>query len=527
MARLSGGIGKNILSNWSALFLGIVVSFFLSPYVVNKLGDAYYGLWAVLMQFTGYLNLLDFGVREAVIRNASRANAKAAERKLNRVYSVSLLLYTLIALACILISVIGALSLEYWLDVDAAKLRDAQVAIALTGATIGLSFIFNLYSGILLGLQRFDIANAVTIPFTLVRATAIVLALGAGYKIIGLALIQLGVSVASGVLMIVACRMQVRRAGMRLRFRLLRYRHAVRLAKKLLGFSVQVLISNIGQRITFASDALVAAAFLPVASVTYYAIAGSLVDYFRSFAVSTVQVFSPMASNHHALREQDRIRNTLLSSTTLSLVVGAPVIIAYIVLGEPFIGLWMGERFAAASGTILVALGIGMVLSPAHHAMASVLYGLGKPHIVARCRIVEAIANLTLSLILVQRYGLVGIALGTTIPHLILTGLVLPWYACYAAQLRLRDFYTTVVLRCAVVSVPFLIGAIGLRRFVEFESLVSFFIAVGLLTILHFVVFMAVYFGKDGFKRPGANITSMLQGEFWRSQDSTNRAAVL
>lgn len=527
MAKLPGGIGKNILSNWSALFLGIVVSFFLSPYVVNKLGDAYYGLWAVLMQFTGYLNLLDFGVREAVIRNASRANAKTAERKLNRVYSVSLVLYTLIAFACILISVIGAMSLGHWLDVDPAKLTDASIAIGLTGATIGLSFIFNLYSGILLGLQRFDIVNAVTIPFILVRAAAIVLALGAGYKIVGLAAIQLGISVASGVLLYVTCGMQVRRVGMRLQFLRLRYRRTVRLAKKLLSYSVQVLISNIGQRITFASDALVAAAFLPVASVTYYAIAGSLVDYFRSFAVSTVQVFSPMASHHHALREQERIRGTLLSSTTLSLIVGAPVIIAYIVLGGPFIGLWMGERFAATSGAILVALGIGMVLSPAHHAMASVLYGLGKPQIVARCRVAEAIANLTLSIILVQRYGLVGIAWGTTIPHLALTGLFLPWYACRAARLKLRDFYIAVVLRCTIVSVPFLVGAIGLRRFMEFNNLLTFFIAVGALTALHFVTFMASYFGKEGFKRPGTSITSMLQGDFWRPQEGTNRAAII
>src|SRR5690606_4334604 len=126
---------------------------------------------------------------------------------------------------------------------------------------------------ILLGLQRFDIVNAVTIPFILVRAAAIVLALGAGYKIVGLAAIQLGISVASGVLLYVTCGMQVRRVGMRLQFLRLRYRRTVRLAKKLLSYSVQVLISNIGQRITFASDALVAAAFLPVASVTYYAIA--------------------------------------------------------------------------------------------------------------------------------------------------------------------------------------------------------------------------------------------------------------
>src|SRR5690606_21343045 len=160
----------------------------------------------------------------------------------------------------------------------------------------------------------------VTVPFQLVRAAAIVIALGAGQKIAGLALVQLAVTIASGITLIIVCHIQLRGLGMRLHLLKLSLRRTVALAKKLLGYSMQVLISNIGQRITFASDALVVAAFLPVTAVTYYAIAGSLMDYFRSFAISTVQVFSPMASHHHALREQDRIRNTLLSSTTLSLV---------------------------------------------------------------------------------------------------------------------------------------------------------------------------------------------------------------
>jgi O-antigen/teichoic acid export membrane protein len=515
MSKPPGRTGKNLLSNWAGLFLGIVISFFLSPYVVNKLGDAYYGLWAVLMQFTGYLNLLDFGVREAVIRNASRANAKHAERKLNRVYSVSLGLYTCIGLLCVLASLVPAFALEHWIEVDPAKLREAQLAVILSGATIGLSFVFNLYSGILSGFQRFDLANSVTVPFQLVRAAAVVVTLGAGYKIAGLALVQLCITVASGLTLVIVCHIQLRKLGMRLHLLGLPLRRTVALAKKLLSYSVQVLISNIGQRITFASDALIVATFLPVTAVTYYAIAGSLIDYFRNFAVSTVQVFNPMASHHHALRQQDRIRGTLLSSTTLAQILGAPVLMAYMIFGEQFIGLWMGERFADASGAVLLALGIGMLLSPAHHAMVSVLYGLGKPQIVARARLAEAAANLVLSIILVNQIGLLGVALGTTIPHLILTGVLLPWFACQASGLGFGEFYAKVVGRCVLISLPFLIGAVLLNHYVRFPNLAVLLLAIAALTGLHLLTFMLAYFGLDGLRKPVARLNSLLHGEFW------------
>jgi O-antigen/teichoic acid export membrane protein len=507
---------RNILSNWGTLLVGIVVSFFLAPYVVNKLGDAYYGLWAVLMQFTGYLNLMDFGVREAIIRNAARANARHAEGKLNRVVTVSLAMYSAIALLCILAAVGAAASIPLWLEVEPEKLWDAQVAITVTGITIGLSFIFNLFSGVLLGFQRFDVVNAINVPMQFIRAGAVVATLAAGHKIVGLSLVQLAITVLSGFGMIAICLVYLRRREMRLAILRLRWRRAVAMARSLIGYSAQVLISNIGQRITFASDALVVAAFLPVASVTYYAIAGSLIDYFRNLSVSTMQVFSPKTSHHHALREHDKVRGTLMASATLSLIVGAPVIIAYIVLGEQFIGLWMGGRFAAESGAVLATLAIGMILSPSHHAMVATLYGLGRPEIVARFRLAEAVANITLSVILVQRMGLLGVALGTTIPHLVLTGIALPWITCRITGLRLREFYGGVVVKCALVSLPFLAGCLALNG-ADIPNLAVFFAAVGALTALHGLAFVVVYFGLAGVRQPARHIMGLMQGQWPKS----------
>ena len=45
------GRGSSLLtslaSNWLGLAVGVLVSFFLSPFVVDKLGAAWYGVWAV------------------------------------------------------------------------------------------------------------------------------------------------------------------------------------------------------------------------------------------------------------------------------------------------------------------------------------------------------------------------------------------------------------------------------------------------------------------------------------------------
>ncbi|MEQ8205984.1 MAG: hypothetical protein RIA65_07405, partial [Woeseia sp.] len=65
-------VAKNVFSNWANLAVNIVISFFLAPFIVKSLGNTWYGIWVIMMQFTGYLYLLDFGVRESVIRYVSK-----------------------------------------------------------------------------------------------------------------------------------------------------------------------------------------------------------------------------------------------------------------------------------------------------------------------------------------------------------------------------------------------------------------------------------------------------------------------
>ncbi len=96
MAR-KGQTARSITSNWIMLALNVGVAFFLSPYVVKHLGSVYYGIWALANQFIGYLYLLDFGVRESVIRYTAKYVAKQQPRQLNQVLSTAILLYVPIA----------------------------------------------------------------------------------------------------------------------------------------------------------------------------------------------------------------------------------------------------------------------------------------------------------------------------------------------------------------------------------------------------------------------------------------------
>ena len=54
---------RNLGANWIGYGANLAVMFFMSPFVVHSLGNARYGVWTLLTSLTGYLGLVDIGVR--------------------------------------------------------------------------------------------------------------------------------------------------------------------------------------------------------------------------------------------------------------------------------------------------------------------------------------------------------------------------------------------------------------------------------------------------------------------------------
>jgi len=44
---------RNLFINWSGHVVSLVVMFFLSPFVVHRLGDVNYGVWTLMTSLTG------------------------------------------------------------------------------------------------------------------------------------------------------------------------------------------------------------------------------------------------------------------------------------------------------------------------------------------------------------------------------------------------------------------------------------------------------------------------------------------
>ncbi len=492
---------RNVFSSWAGLLIGILISFFLAPFVVNHLGDTWYGVWVIMMQFTAYLYLMDFGVRESIIRYISKHKARGEAQELDRVYAVALLLYGLIAVLAFAVTGLAAWAFPYIFDLEPETVWPGRMVVLLVGGTIAQSFFFNVYRGILLGLQRYDLNHAVGVVTNIVRAALIVTFLSQGYGIVAMGAIQFVLGTASGVAVYFLAKRSLRQHEVRLRWRWIPLREQRSTLKQMSSYSFFVLVNNIGQKAIFSSDALIIGLFMPAAAVTYYAIAGNLIEYLRKLSTVTAEVLNPVTSELSSLNQRTRIQQVLVQGTQLSLLVGLPVAVVFILLGEHFISLWMGPKYGPMAGQVLAVLALGQILSFPHYTVNALLYGLSKHYIIAYWRIFEAVANVVLSLVLIQFYGIIGVAIGTVIPHLIVVAIALPRAVSRTTGISVSAYVRSAYLRPLVAVLPFALACYWAREVLQVESLFMFFTELALLMPIYVLSVWTIAFNRSDRQR--------------------------
>jgi O-antigen/teichoic acid export membrane protein len=258
-------------------------------------------------------------------------------------------------------------------------------------------------------------------------------------------------------------------------------------AVRLLNYGKYVLIANVGDKIVFATDSIIVGAFQPIAALTYYAIGGSLIEQFRSFVMSMASIVNPLSSSLEARKEASSLALVVTTGARAAIVLGLPICIGFFLLGKVFIGLWMGQEYAEPAGQVLIVLALGHLIGLPYYTISGVLYGLGRHHVVAYSRIFEGAINLTLSVILVQQYGIVGVALGTVIPHIIVVLAILPPTLRRWVPIDLRGYYLAAYVRPLVASLPFWAACWFIATEVRPADFLTFFASVGAALVTYVV----------------------------------------
>jgi O-antigen/teichoic acid export membrane protein len=468
-------IAKNILSNWFALAVTTVVGFVLSPYVVHHLGNVVYGVWVLVSSLVSYMNLLDLGLQSAVVRFVSKGVAQENHKESGKTVSAALWIRLWISLAIMGAGLVVSLQFHRMFVIPAELQRAASVAVLVSAVTVALNLWCGVFRGVLVALHRYDLTSGVSIPQTCLRALGFVLLLRGGHGILSLALWELGTSVMANLAIIVCC------FWIYPRLKVVFSRPDREVLKKLWSYSSYVFLINLGVQVTYYTDNLVVGAFLSPVAVTLYAIGGVTIGYARQIVASMTTTFAPLASTFEAEGKHQNLQRLLIHGTRAALAVSLPIELALFFRGETFIRLWMGAQYAHPAATVMKILLISVVFSSANSTSGGVAYGMEKLKRVTLWAVLEAAANLTLSVILVRKIGIYGVAWGTAIPSIIIEVFLWPRYVCELVAMPVRTYLWQSWFRTALAMVPFGVACPLVERFWPAHNLAIFFLQITVL----------------------------------------------
>ena len=465
---------KNVFSNWLGLFVHTAIAFILSPFLIHTLGKDIYGIWILVNAMTGYLGVLDFGVRSAVVKFTASYFAKKDYKNLSNIISNILTVFLIIAVISLLVVFILFFYIENIFNIDSSEIASFRIVFLLMGLNLALVFPLNIFGGMISGLQRYEITNLISIVQVIVKAILIFVLLSRGFGLLTLAIITVILDQLKHIIFYII----IKKLTPDLRITWLKYEKSI--VKDVLKFSIKSFIIVASNMVVYYSGTFLIGVFSVLANVTYYTVSWNLIDYLQKVIRRIAFVLTPAASESEALGKEDYLKTMYLYSTKYTLMIMVPAISILLILGDSFLVLWLGPDFQR-SYLVLIILTIAGIFALMQLIADNILVGLNKHHFIARMKIFEALANVLFISILVNIYGIYGAALGVAIPAIFINSFFLVPFSLRTFKITLAEFFRE------VISTPLMALIISLSILYSIDNILS------INTWLIFILVCTVY----------------------------------
>jgi O-antigen/teichoic acid export membrane protein len=449
-----GSLVRNALSSYGArgaLALSVVV---LTPILYRGLGNAAFGTWSVVFTIGTIFSLGEQGFARGVTKVTAELVGTQRVQELRRTFGVAVtMLGGLGAVAALSAVVVGFAATGLAASGYESAFRWGMVVL---GVERLLYFPLSVSGATLAGYQRYDLLNTASIANSLGFTAVAGVVIAADGGVLAIVLAWAATHLGSGVLQWVFVHRIDR--GLSLRPRLGDREER----RTLLRFSSFVLFAEsmtfIGQRM----DTLVIAAIRNAATAAPYAAVLKLQTGVQSLTLPFVYLLMPMMSDLWARGERGAIRSRLALATRVSCQLTLPVAAALAFFAGDVVRLWLGDGAPSTTSEILVVLMAAQVPALTAAPAEQVLIGIGRVRAIGLLALVEGVANLAVSIVLIQRYGAIGAAIGTLSTTAVLAPVKLPLVA-RALEYPVGALLRTSVVPAVVANLPAIVAMIAVR----------------------------------------------------------------
>lgn len=468
-----------VFLSYAGEIVKILVSLVYTPIMLRLLGQSAYGLYQLVYSVVSYLSLLSLGFGSSYLRFYSRYKAKKDEDGVARLNGMFMIIFCSISVICILcgIVMIGNIRSIFGTGLSEGEYETARVLMGLLVVNLAMTFPNSVFNCYITAHERFFFQKLLIFLQNLFSPFLTLPLLIMGYGSIGM------VSVTT-FLTFVVLTSNTFYCFKKLHIHFEFHRLQIGLLKEMWVFTFFIFLNQIIDQINWSVDKFLLGRFAGTTAVAVYGVGGQINSLYLQFSISISNVFVPKVNRIVAESNDDEELTKLFTKVgRIQFIVLTLILSGFIFLGSPFIKVWAGSEYKASYAVALLLiipvtlplvqnLGIEIQRAKNMHKARSIVY------------MFIAIANVFISIPLINLMGPAGAALGTAISLIAGNVIFMNWY--YHARIGMNMFYfwKEIAKFIPALIAPFIVGVL----------IMKFAHASGLLHIaVYAVIYAAVY----------------------------------
>lgn len=480
------------VSNYIHLIIKIIVSLILIRVMFLGLDQESYGFWALLWSIFGYSVLLDFGLGVSIQKKSARLLAKNITYKVSGIFSTFFVVYTLIAMIIAITTLVLHEYLEYIFVIDnPIRLEEYKLALLVFGFGSAAAFSLGFSAEILRGLHMLRARNIINTAYILLNGLSLYLCIEYTQPLYTLAFFAVFIQFLNNLTFLILLKREIPQ---------LKFKKSLidlQSVKKSLHFSLSAYAIMFSNVIIFRTDQIVISVIAGVSYAGFYQVAARASELFRQFTTQFHESISTKAAMLHSVHDKKELSELMTHSNKVIATIATMLFIPMFLLIQELLYLWLNienPEVALVAKVLLISMYVLVVF---RSSMVQILIMNNKHIELMKIGIVEAISNITLSVFLVSYYGMIGAAVGTLIPNIILALIYnIPVALKYTAT-SIYDYtfkYIIPLFTSASISMYF---GYEIKDYIQADSILNLFIISFFAVMFFSLVYVLLGFNKE------------------------------
>ena len=412
---------RNAFANLLGAAIPAAVALATVPLIVRGLGDAGYGVYALVTAIVGYFAILDINVTAGSVKHIAAHWAQSLQpgaqdgtdgqhgphpgAGIDQTITFGLLVYCALgATGGVAIWMFAPWLVHALFSVPATFTASATAALKIAAAGFMLGQLQSYLDSVPQSLMRYDSSARLAVLFGSLVPISTVLVLMLGGGLVQVVLVRV---IASGLHCLLLWR-TIRRLLPALRLRW----PARALRRSLLHFSAYACLNRFAAMSYAYADKLMIGALVGVTGLAVYAVASTLANRLLSLTGRLASVLFPAASALAASDELPRLAAIYLKASRYLTFVNGAMLLLIAVFAAPILHYWMSADFARRGATVLAVMALAQCIDSLTALPSLVNDGMGHPAVTGAFALARALLGLVTVYIGILLTGIDGAAWG-------------------------------------------------------------------------------------------------------------------